>query len=190
MATRCAMYAMYYDRLEKEELCYLLPDLCEAIVFRCLTNPEPDPEPNTEPEPEMEVYDQCQYWLYGRGDDPEAEPKCVSPFDAAVQFTEELGNDATVMFSPILALAWAYIYAFNMHHDRKLRVPTLALTADDYFYAITRNKCLAFNDGISWYITFRSLINKAHGDTWLEDVGFEIYRDYIERRVSPEVNEP
>lgn len=143
--------AVYYDTLPLEQLRFALPALCEAIVSRGLTDPEPEPEVPAWFETQLE-----------RFVEPEAEPKVVTAYDAAALFMGEIGRDATVYNSSILGVAWAYLHALNLRH----------LSADDYSYAIGRAGYLALvSDGDeSRYITLRNLIEKLHGDTWLEEV--------------------
>ena len=188
MITRRTAYAVYYDGLAVEEMYTILPVLCEAIVFRSLMNPEPEAEPQANDHEDMvQLWEMNEWVIDGWCDEPEAEPKGVSPFEAAVQFTDRLGYDATVRSSPILAIAWAYLYALNVRHLRKLNVRTISIV--DYSYAIRKKGYLGYNKSFSRYITLRNWIDQVHGYIWLDEINHEIRGGYTIRRVLTEDNE-
>ena len=149
-----ARTANYYNMLPVDELKFALPALCEAIVSRSLKNPEPEPEVNPDAM-DLEILERSR--MTGiKCYESDVEPG-LNAFDAAVQFTDEFGSNATVHTSSILAVAWVYLVALSMFENQELRVPVLSV--NDFNYGIHRDGILAIIQVQPYtVVTLRNLI--------------------------------
>jgi len=171
------MTAIYYDTLPLEDLRIALPALCIAIVHRCFTTPEPEKEPSARDLTVMTFLPMIE---------PDVEPGLIDPFHAAAKFAIEFGEGVSVTNSAVLANAWAYLIALSLREDQKLDRVVPVLSVDKFGYCIGRGGMLGYfedpNTGrYTTYITLRGLIDKVHGDAWLDQVHQDLlvlYRDW------------